>query len=216
MGMLDPLAERVAFLKKLSPAELRRMAHLRASTVIEKELPRSRARVAELERRYPSAGRRELAQRLIDDKKGVAGMVGGISGVFGILSVPADLLVMVWLELVLLTDLATLYKLNLKSTSSKNELMDLFGESNGVGPFTRSSPRALGTIAGILLARGGFTWLGRSVPVAAAPISAWLNNRHVQSVGEAAIHHFEGFGKARRKAADKADAQPGDASGGPA
>lgn len=200
MGMLDPLQERIAFLKTLTPKELKRLANQRASTLIENELPRSRARIAELEKRYPSAKPRELAQRLIDDKKSVAGMVGGISGVFGIFSVPADLLVMVWLEMVLLTDIATLYKLNLKTAHARNELLDLFGESNGVGPFTRSTPRALGTIAGFLLARGGLTTFGRALPLVAAPVSAYLNNRHVQSVGEAAIHHFEGFDKARKKA----------------
>lgn len=199
MGVLDPFADGVAFLKKLTPAELKKLADLRLSDIVARELPRSRKRISELEAKYPSANVRELAQRLIDEKKGIAGMVGGISGVFGIFSVPADLLVMAWLELVLLTDIATLYKANLKSDHGRNELLDLFGESAGVGPIARSAPRAVGTTLGYVLAKGGMKVFGRFVPVVAAPISAWLNNRHVQQVGDAAIAHFEGFGKARKK-----------------
>lgn len=199
MGILDPLKERVAFIKKLTPAELRRLANARLTDIVLRELPRSRSRIAEMEARYPSAGTKELAQRLIDDKKGIASMVGGISGVFGIFSVPADLLVMTWLELVLLTDIATLYKSNLKAESARTELLDLFSESNGVGPWTRSTPRALGSFAAMLFTRTGFGTVGRAVPVVAAPISAWLNHRHIQQFGDGAIRHYEGFGKAKKK-----------------
>jgi hypothetical protein len=96
---------------------------------------------------------------------------------------------------------ATLYKVNLKSESQRGELLDLFAQSNGVGPFTRSTPRAVGTVAGFALARSGLKTMGRAVPLVAAPVSAWLNNTHVQRVGETAIRHYEGFGKARRKSA---------------
>lgn len=202
MGVLDPLGERAAFLKKLTPTELKKLADGQLSDLVLRELPRSRARIAQLEKRYPSATPRELAQRLIDEKKGVAGMVGGISGVFGLLSVPADLVVMLWLELVLLTDLGTLYKQNLKSDRTREELLDLFTQKNGVGPFARSTPRALGSVAAFVLTRGGLKTFGRAVPVVAAPISAWLNNRHIQEVGDATVRHFEGFEKAHRKASD--------------
>ena len=36
----------------------------------------------------------------------------------------------------------------------RGELLDLFAQSNGVGPFTRSTPRAVGTVAGFALAFG--------------------------------------------------------------
>jgi hypothetical protein len=187
------------FASQLTPAQLRRLGRSRVEDVIQRELPRARKRLADLEERYPSADTRELAQRLIDEKKGIASMVGGVSGVFGAVSIPADLVVMLWLELGLLVDIATLYKRNLKSENERGQLLDLFGLTNGVGPFTRSTPRALGSLAGYLLTRGGLNTLGRALPVVAAPVSAWLNNQHIQRVGDAAVRHFQGFEKAHRK-----------------
>ena len=186
-------------LRKLTPTELRKLADQRLSDLVIWELPRARRKVRELERRFPSADRRELANRLIDEKKSFAAMVGGVTGVFGLASVPFDLLAMAYVELVMLVEVAIVYRKNLKSEHQRNELLDLFGESNGVGPLTRSTPRAMGTTLGYVLTRSGAEMLGRAMPVIAAPISAWYNNRHVQQVGDAAVRHYEGFGKARQK-----------------
>lgn len=188
------------WLRRLTPSGLKQLADERITDIVVREVPRSRARVTELEKRYPSVPRRELAQRLIDEKKSTAGMIGGITGIFGVLAVPPDLLIMAYLELTLLVDVATVYKVNLKSERSRDELLDLFGESHGMGPLTRSAPRALGTFVGLALAQGGLRTVGRTVPLVAAPIAAWMNNKHVQRVGDAAIRHYEGFRKARRKA----------------
>jgi hypothetical protein len=200
MKVLERIPWGVEVLPDLRPENLKRLAGERLTDLVRREMPRARNRVLELEKRYPSAPPRELAQRLIDDKKSVARMVGGITGVFGVFAIPPDLLVMAWLELMLLVDIATVYKVNLKSDTSCNEVLDLFGESNGIGPLTRSAPRALGSVVGLILARGPVKAAGRAVPVLAAPLSAWLNNRHIQRVGDAAARHYEGFGKARRKA----------------
>ncbi len=200
MKLFDPLTRGAEWLRRLTPTGLKQLAEARISDIVAREIPRARNRVAELEKRYPSASRRELAQRLIDEKKSTAGMIGGITGIFGVLAVPPDLLVMAYLELTLLVDVATVYKGNLKSVRSRDELMDLFSESHGVGPLTRSAPRALGTFVGLALAQGGLKAVGRTVPLVAAPIAAWLNNRHVQRVGDAAVRHYEGFRKAHRKA----------------
>ena len=83
----DPLKES---LKWITPAQLKRLANLRLSDIVLTSVGRSRRRVAALARRYPSASERELAQHLIDSKKEIAGMVGGVSGVFGLASLPAD------------------------------------------------------------------------------------------------------------------------------
>lgn len=196
MAFYDPIAERV---KQLSPAELRKLADSKLSDLVEQEVPRARKRVLELEQRYPSAGVRERAQRLVDEKKQVASMVGGISGVFGLAGLPVDLTLMAWLQLVLLVDLATLYKANLKSASARNELLDLYGYSTGVGPVHRSGPRVLGKVAEVLLNKGGLQTLGRAVPLVAAPVTAWLNNQHIQRVGDDAVRFYEGFHKAHAK-----------------
>lgn len=196
MAFYDPIADRM---KRLSPAELRKLADSKLSDLVEQEVPRARKRVLELEQRYPSAGVRERAQRLVDEKKQVAGMVGGISGVFGLAGLPVDLTVMAWLQLVLLVDLATLYKANLKSERARNELLDLYGYTTGVGPMHRSGPRVLGKVAEVLLNKGGLQTLGRAVPLVAAPVTAWLNNQHIQRVGDDAVRFYEGFHKAHAK-----------------
>ena len=196
MAFYDPIAEKV---KQFTPSELKKLADTKLSDLVLQELSRSRKRVTDLEQRYPSAGVREKAQRLIDEKKQVAGLVGGVSGVFGLLALPADLTVMAWLQLVLLVDLATLYKVNLKSARARTELLDMYGYATGVGPVERSGPRVLGKVAEVLLKKGGLQTLGRAMPLVAAPVTAYLNNQHIQKVGEHAVRFYEGFDKAHAK-----------------
>lgn len=200
MALFESFTQTVAELRKLTPAELKRLAGARMSDLVLQEVARSKARVAEMEKRYPSAPPRELAQRLIDEKKSVASMVGGVSGVFGLISLPADLLFMAWLQLVLLVDVATLYKVNLKSERTRTELLDLFGYANGLGPLHRASPKVLGRVAARMLEKGGLGSMGRAMPLVAAPITAYLNHQHIQSVGEQAVRFYEGFDKAHAKA----------------
>jgi uncharacterized protein (DUF697 family) len=200
MAFYDPFVERLSELKKLSPAELKKLAGARLNDLVLQEIGRSRTRISELEKRYPSAAPKELAQHLIDGKKALASMAGGVSGVFGLISVPADLVFMSWLQIILLVDMATLYKASLKSERARGELLDLFGYANGLGSLRRSGPKVLGSLAAKLLAKGGLPTLGRAMPLVAAPITAYLNNQHIQAVGEQAIRFYEGFDKAHAKA----------------
>lgn len=199
MAVWDPFVQAAEFARRLTPAELRRLADARLSDIVLGEMTRARARVHALEQRFPSADAREIGHRLIDSKKALASMVGGVSGVFGLASVPADLLVMAWLQLVLLTEIAILHKVNLKTERARGELLDLFGYANGIGPMQRAGPKVLGKIVGTLLERGGLETLGRALPLVAAPVTAYFNNRHIQEVGEEAIRFYAGFDKARAK-----------------
>jgi hypothetical protein len=199
MAVWGPLAEPLNVLRKLSPAALKKLGSQRLNDIVLKEIPKARKRVATLHGTYPSASTREVGQRLIDNKKNVAGMVGGVSGVFGLASVPADLLVMSWLQIILLVDIATVYKINLKADAARNELFDIFGYANGLGPVTRAGPKVLGKLAALLLQRGGLETLGRAMPLVAAPITAYLNNQHIQAVGEEALRRYEGFDKTHQK-----------------
>ncbi len=184
---------------KLSVKELRSLANERMVDLIDKEAVRARARVEELMQRYPTAGPRELSQHLIDSRKSLASIVGGVTGVFGAVTVPLDLAGMLYIQLALLTDVATAFKQPLKSEREKQELIDLLGYTNGVGPLQRSAPRVLGSVAAAVLAKGGMSTLSRAVPVVAAPISAFLNHRHIQKVGDAAVRHFDGWQHAHEK-----------------
>ena len=200
MGLFDSLKSGVEWVKALTPSALKELSGLKLTDLMARETTKAKVRIDELQARYPSADKRELAQRLIDDKKNIASLAGGISGVFGVVTVPADLLVMVWLQMLLLVDLATVYKVNLKSEAARKELLDLFGEANGLGPMARSSPKVLGKLAAVVLTRGGLPAIGKAMPLVAAPVSAYLNNQHIQRVGDYAVRHFEGFQKARAKA----------------
>jgi hypothetical protein len=42
--------------------------------------------------------------------------------------------------------------------------------------------------------------LGKAVPLMAAPITAYLNNQHIQAIGDQAVRFYEGFDKAHEKA----------------
>ncbi|MDC0712829.1 EcsC family protein [Stigmatella sp. ncwal1] len=200
MAFYDSFVAQLSAFKKLSPPELKKLAGARLSDLVLQEISRSRTRVTDLEKRFPSAGPKELAQHLIEGKKAMASMAGGVSGVFGLISVPADMLFMTWLQIILLVDLATLYKVNLKSERARGELLDLFGYANGLGSLRRTSPKVLGGLAAKLLAKGGLPTLGRAMPLVAAPITAYLNNQHIQGVGEQAVRFYEGFDKAHAKA----------------
>lgn len=199
MSFFDPLLEQVKVVRKLSPRQLKKLGDEKLSELIEQEATRARARVDELQQRYPSAGPRELAQRLIDSKKSLASLVGGVSGVFGMVTVPLDLVGMVYLQLSLLTEVATVFKKPLKSERERTELLDLFGYANGIGPVQRASPRVLGSLAAMLLAKGGLKSISKAMPLVAAPISAYLNNQHIQQVGDSAVRHFDGWGHAHEK-----------------
>jgi len=199
MGIFDPLLKRLKESRSWSPSWARGLASAQLSDLVEREASRARDTVDELARKYPSAGARELAQRLIDQKKSVAGMVGGVTGVFGLLTVPVDLAGMVYLQLALLAEVATVFKVNLKGESARAELLELFGYANGIGALQRASPRVVGSLAAALLARGGLTAVSRAMPLVAAPISAYLNNQHIQAVGDAAIRHYDGWVHAHEK-----------------
>lgn len=203
-SLFDPVTDAIAQLKQLTPSNLRKLGNQRLSDLITDESVRSRKRVDDLQKRYPSATPKEIAQRLIDNKKHIAQLTGGISGALGILSVPPDMLVMAWLELSLNTDIATVFKANLKSATGKQEVLDLFYEMNGIPAVQRESPKVLGKLAGILAAKLGSETIGRALPLIGAPISAYFNSQHIQFVGEQAIRHYEGFGKAHQKAKKKA------------
>ena len=66
----------------------------------------------------------------------------------------------------------------------------------------------LGKVAGMVAERGGFASLGRAMPLVAAPVTAWLNNHHVQMVGEAALRQYDGFQRAAAKTRAASRASP--------
>ncbi|MBM4784150.1 MAG: hypothetical protein GQE15_41300 [Archangiaceae bacterium] len=189
----------MAFYDSLSPSKLKSLANERLSDLIDKEAVRARTSLDDLQQRYPSAGPRELSQRYIDSRKQAASVLGGVTGVFGAVTVPVDLVGMVYLQLALLVEIGTVFKADFKNERGKKDVLDLFGYANGIGPIQRASPKVLGSLAAMVLTKTGLKALGRAMPLVAAPISAYLNNQHVQRVGDSAIRHYDGWVHAHEK-----------------
>lgn len=188
---------------KISPAQLKALANAQLSNLIVAEVGRAKARIAELKRVYPSATPAELAERLADAKKTIAGTSGAVSGIFGIVSVPLDLVLIAYLQLAVMIDVAVLHGANLKSTRAQDELIDLLNYANGLDPVVRASPRVLGQIAFSLLRRGSFSQFGRAIPVIASPVTAWLNNKAIVRACREAIVFYGQEKKTKQRAGKK-------------
>lgn len=157
------------------------------------EITRAKKRVDELRERYPSAQPSEMAQRLTDSKKMWASTGGAISGLFGLITVPADLAFVTALQVLLIMEIALVHKTNLKSDRAREEVLEVLGYSNGADTVNlagRAGPKILARVAEKILAKQGLAQLGRAVPVLASPLVAWLNNRDLQRAGEAAQRFY--------------------------
>ena len=188
-------------LQGLGPRSLKRLGGMRLSAVVLQESRRAKKRVGELKTRYPSAAARKLAQHLIEQKKQVAALVGGISGAFGLVGIPADWVAMAVLEVQLLVDIATAYEVRLEFARSRQELLDVLGTANGVGALGRAGPKVVGKLAQVLFERGGLASLGRAFPLVAAPVtSSVLNTRDIQVWGRGAAA-LRGFRPRLRRSA---------------
>jgi EcsC protein family len=157
------------------------------------QIVRARKRVDDLRTRYPSAQAQEMAQRLIDHKKAWASTGGAVSGLFGLISVPADIAFVTLLQLTLIMEIALVFRTNLKSTRARSEVLEVLGYSNGadtVNLASRAGPKLFARAAEKILAKKGLAQLGRAVPVVAAPVVAWLNNKDIQRAGEAAVRFY--------------------------
>src|SRR6202171_4921147 len=157
------------------------------------EIGRCRARVDEAREKYPSAASQELAQRLTDTKKAWAATGGALSGLFGLMLLPADLAFVTVLQLTLIMEIALLHKVNLKSQRARDKIFEVLGYSNGADTVNlagRAGPKVLARIAEKVLTKRGLAQLGRVVPILASPVVAYLNNRDLQRAGEAAVRFY--------------------------
>src|SRR5437588_12930340 len=157
------------------------------------EIARCRRRVDEARGKYPSADAPELAQRLTDTKKTWAATGGAVSGLFGLMLVPADLAFVTGLQLILIMEIALLHKVNLKSDRARGEVFEVLGYSNGAHPVNlagRAGPKVVARVAEKVLTKRGLAQIGRIVPVLASPVVAYLNNRDLQRAGEAAVRFY--------------------------
>lgn len=176
---------------------LRQIADDRFADWVLDEVARSKERVRELREKYPSAPPHELAQRLIDEKKRWAATAGAVSGLFGLVTLPADLALVAYLQMSLIVDIAVLCGRNVKSATARRELLDVFTAANtAAATASRASPKALSRLAERLLTAKGLRVVGRVFPVVAAPVLAAINHRDLEKAGEEAMRCFSVFPKA--------------------
>jgi uncharacterized protein (DUF697 family) len=162
------------------------------------QVARSRMRIAELEQRHPGVPRAQLAKQLIEEKKQLATSGGALAGMFGLAAIPADLTLVAFLQVQLAIELAVLHGVNLKGRSGRAELMDVLGlGERELESLLRALPLVAGRIAAAFVRRLGWRSLGRFVPVLAAPISAFVNGRDIQRVGDEALRRFDTFRRVR-------------------
>jgi len=181
------------------------LAQRRLDRLIIEEIERARPKLRHLERRLPELPERELARQLIDEKKAYAGTGGMVSGFFGLLALPADLVLVTYLQLRLIVEIGLLYRVDLKSDRGQREVLEILGRGNGVGPLYRAGPTLFGRLVLRILQRKGLPSLGRAVPLVSAPISVWLNNRDIQRVGDEALRLW---GSARALRARRRQGEP--------
>ncbi len=158
------------------------------------QVARSRLRIAELERAHPGLDRPQLAQRLIDEKKQVATGGGAVVGMFGLAAIPADLALVAWLQVQLAIELAVLHGVNLKARTGRAELLDVLGfRESDLASVLRAVPLVTGRVSAAFFRRLGWRTVGRAVPVLAAPITAFVNGRDIQRIGDEAMRRFGTF-----------------------
>ena len=81
----------------------------------------------------------------------------------------------------------------LKSDRARTEIFEVLGYSNGadtVNLASRAGPKLFARVAEMVLTKRGLASLGRVLPVVAAPVSAWLNNKDIQRAGDAAVRYY--------------------------
>ena len=120
----------------------------------------------------------------------VAKVEGGVTGVLGFVGVPLNLLIFAYCQLAVTVSIAEAYGIQLRGDSGEEALIDVIGRVHGIEDVIRSSPRVLGALARALALKYGLGAMGRLVPLLAAPVSAKLNEREMQRVGEAAMRRF--------------------------
>ncbi len=176
-----------------SARSLRELAFRQVDQVILGEIERARPRLRAVREASPGASRAEMMEALVHRKRSYAGTGGLVSGIFGLVSVPLDLVMVTYLQISVVVDVALLHGVNLKSRSAQREVLEVVARGNGVSPFVRGSTPLLARVALGLLKRRGWPSLGRAMPLLAMPVCAWMNSRDIERVGLAAHRHYEGL-----------------------
>lgn len=165
-------------------------AKTRLRDLIKSERQRARLHIHLIKQSEPIASNDRVARVMLDRWTKVAAAEGGITGVIGLLGVPINFLLFTYFQLAAVVSVAEAYGIELEGEAGEDALLSVIGRAHGMEDVVRASPRILGAIAKALALRHGLGLLGRLVPIAAAPISAALNERDMNRIGGEALRRF--------------------------
>lgn len=168
----------------------REAARTRLRDLVVQERQRAQLHIQLIKSTEPSASSDRVAHVLIERWKRVAAVEGGITGAFGIAGVPLNALLVAYFQIALIVSVAEAYGAALEGDSGEETLLSILGRAHGLEDLVRASPRLLGALAKALAVHYGLGALGRLVPLAAAPISAKLNERDMHRIGDEALRRF--------------------------
>lgn len=165
-------------------------ARTRLRDLIADERKRARLHIQLIQRAEPAASADRIAHIIIERWAKVASVEGGITGAFGLVGVPINLLLTTYFQVALVVSIAETYGVALEGEGGEDALLSVVGRAHGIEDIVRATPRILGAIAKAIAIRHGLGTLGRLVPLAAAPISAKLNERDMERLGAEALRRF--------------------------
>mgnify|MGYP006285995757 FL=1 len=157
---------------------------------MEQERRRAQFHIDLIRRAEPKASSDRLATVILQRWTTVAKVEGGVTGVLGFAGVPLNFLLFAYCQLAVTVSIAEAYGIELRGEAGEEALVDVIGRVHGVEDLVRASPRVLGALARALAVRYGLGTISRMVPLLAAPVSARLNEREMQRVGQAAMQRF--------------------------
>ena len=165
-------------------------ARRRLRDLVDKERQRAQLHIDFIRRSEPSASNDRLATVILERWTAVAKVEGGMTGILGFMGVPLNFLLFAYCQLAVTVSIAEAYGIELRGESGEEALVDVIGRVHGIEDLVRASPRVLGSLARALALRYGLGPRSRLVPLLAAPVSARLNEREMQRVGQAAMQRF--------------------------
>jgi hypothetical protein len=170
----------------------REAAKTRLRDLIVQERQRAKLHIQFIRQTEPVASNDRVARIMVERWSTVAMVEGGITGAFGLVGVPLNLLLVAYFQLALVVSVAEAYDAGLEGAQGEDAILSVIGRAHGVEDMVRASPRVLGEIAKAIAIRHGLGTLGRLVPLAASPISAKLNQRDMDRIGDEALRRFGG------------------------
>ncbi|MEO1335344.1 MAG: EcsC family protein [Myxococcota bacterium] len=158
--------------------------------LIRQERKRAQWHIDLIKRVEPYASRDRVAHLILQRWRRIAMVEGGLTGAFGLMGVPANLLLFAYCQLAVVVAIAEAYGVALDGEAGETALLDVLGKAHGIEDLVRASPKVLGALARALALRHGLGTLGRIIPMVAAPISARLNRNELQRTGSEALRRF--------------------------